>query len=275
MIVEPVQSRAPHVQPVDFLRELRELTTKIGAALIFDEVVCGFRVAPGGGQAHFGIEADLATYGKVVGGGISIGIVGGKREFMDALDGGAWQYGDDSVPEVGVTYFAGTFVRHPLALAAARAALRYMKEQGPALQERVARAGDDFAARVNAHARSVGAPFEIRNFGSVLNFTLTDHPPYSELLFHHLRLRGVHVWEGRPGFLTMAHGEREVDFLVAAFQASIDAMCDGDLFERKETALDFDVRHPPALGAKIGRDLSGNPAWYVPDPLRPASYRQL
>lgn len=275
VIVEPVQSRAPHVQPAEFLRELRELTTKIGAALIFDEVVCGFRVAPGGGQAHFGVEADLATYGKVVGGGISIGIVAGKREFMDALDGGAWQYGDDSVPEVGVTYFAGTFVRHPLALAAARAALRYMKEQGPDLQERVSRAGDDFAARVNAHARSVGAPFEIKNFGSVLNFTLTDHPPFSELLFHHLRLRGIHVWDGRPGFLTMAHGERELDFLVAAFQASIDAMCDGELFERKEIVLDFDVRRPPALGAKIGRDPAGKPAWFVPDPQQPARYRQL
>lgn len=275
VIVEPVQSRAPHVQPGEFLRELRALTTKIGAALIFDEVVCGFRVAPGGGQAHFGIQADLATYGKVVGGGISIGIVAGKREFMDALDGGAWQFGDDSVPEVGVTYFAGTFVRHPLALAAARAALRYMKEQGPGLQERVSRAGDDFAARVNAHARSVGAPFEVRNFGSVLNFTLTAHPPYSELLFHQMRLRGVHIWDGRPGFLTMAHGAREVDFLVSAFQSSIDAMCDGELFERTESVLDLDANRPPVLGAKIGRDPSGNPAWFIPDPAGPARYRQL
>jgi glutamate-1-semialdehyde aminotransferase len=63
-------------------------------------------------------KADLATYGKVIGGGFPVGVVAGKREFMDALDGGAWQYGDDSIPGVGVTYFAGTFVRHPLALAA-------------------------------------------------------------------------------------------------------------------------------------------------------------
>ena len=71
---------------------------------------------PGGVQAVFGIRADLATYGKVIGGGLPIGILAGNARFMDALDGGMWQYGDDSFPEIGVTFFAGTFVRHPLAL---------------------------------------------------------------------------------------------------------------------------------------------------------------
>ena len=93
---------------------------KSGTLLIFDEVITGFRSHPGGAQALFGIRADLATYGKVVGGGFPIGVIAGKREYMDALDGGGWQYGDDSMPTVGVTYFAGTFVRHPLALAAAQ-----------------------------------------------------------------------------------------------------------------------------------------------------------
>ena len=70
--------------------------------------------------------AASATYGKILGGGLPIGAIAGKRAFMDALDGGMWQYGDASVPEVGVTYFAGTFVRHPLALAAAKAALEFV-----------------------------------------------------------------------------------------------------------------------------------------------------
>ena len=86
---------------------------------------------PGGAQALFGVKADLATYGKVIGGGFPIGVIAGKREYMDALDGGFWQYGDDSVPTVGVTYFAGTFVRHPLALAAAKAVLEHLKAKGP------------------------------------------------------------------------------------------------------------------------------------------------
>ena len=83
------------------------LTERPGTALVFDEVVTGFRAHPGGAQALFGIRADLATYGKVVGGGLPIGLVAGRREYMDALDGGAWQYGDESYPEVGVTFFAG------------------------------------------------------------------------------------------------------------------------------------------------------------------------
>ena len=106
--------------------------------LIFDEVVTGFRAHPRGAQGLFGIQADLASYGKVVGGGFPIGVIAGKRAFMDALDGGHWQYGDDSIPTVGVTYFAGTFVRHPLALAAAqRRARSTCATPGPALQERL------------------------------------------------------------------------------------------------------------------------------------------
>ena len=123
VLVEPVQSRRPELQPREFLKELRRLTAASGTALIFDEVVTGFRVAPGGAQAFFDVRADLATYGKVVGGGLPIGVVAGRREYMDALDGGGWSFGDASFPDVGVTFFAGTFVRHPLALAAAVAVL--------------------------------------------------------------------------------------------------------------------------------------------------------
>jgi glutamate-1-semialdehyde aminotransferase len=70
-----------------------------------------------------------------MGGGLSIGAILGQRKYLDALDGGHWQYGDESIPEIGVTYFAGTFVRHPLALAASKASLLHLKKQGPALQE--------------------------------------------------------------------------------------------------------------------------------------------
>ena len=125
---------SPGLQPIEFLKELRKITAASGTALIFDEVVTGFRVHPGGCQALFGIRADLATYGKVVAGGMPIGILAGGAQFMDALDGGMWQYGDDSYPEVGVTFFAGTFVRHPLAVAAAKAVLQHFKEQGPAFR---------------------------------------------------------------------------------------------------------------------------------------------
>ncbi len=90
VLVEPVQSRRPDFQPREFLqRAARRSRATSGTLLIFDEVVTGFRAHPGGAQALFGIKADLASYGKVVGGGFPIGVIAGKREYMDALDGGA------------------------------------------------------------------------------------------------------------------------------------------------------------------------------------------
>ena len=79
VLVEPVQSRRPELQPRDFVKKLRGLTEASGTALIFDEVVSGFRVHPGGIQALWDVRADLATYGKVVGGGLPIGLVAGAR----------------------------------------------------------------------------------------------------------------------------------------------------------------------------------------------------
>jgi len=134
VLVEPVQSRRPDLQPREFLTALRKITGSSGTALVFDEVVTGFRIHPRGAQEVFGVSADIATYGKVIGGGLPIGIVAGCSKFLDALDGGLWSFGDASIPEIGVTFFAGTFVRHPLALAAARSVLLRLRESGPGLQ---------------------------------------------------------------------------------------------------------------------------------------------
>src|SRR4030095_13171413 len=128
---------------------------------VFDEVVTGFCVHPGGAQAWFDVRADLATYGKVLGGGLPIGVVAGRREYMDALDGGGWTYGDASVPEVGVTFFAGTFVRHPLALAAARAVLGHLEKEGPSLQRDLNARTEAFVGALRDRARRRGAPVAI------------------------------------------------------------------------------------------------------------------
>jgi glutamate-1-semialdehyde aminotransferase len=99
---------------------LRALTREAGIPLIFDEMITGFRLHPKGAQGWYGIEADIATYGKVIGGGLPIGVVAGSAAYMDVFDGGFWQYGDASYPAVDTTFSAGTFNKHPLALAAAR-----------------------------------------------------------------------------------------------------------------------------------------------------------
>ena len=177
VLVEPVQSRRPDFQPREFLqRAARDHRAKSGTLLIFDEVVTGFRAHPGGAQAVFGIEADLATYGKVVGGGFPIGVIAGKREYMDALDGGAWQYGDDSMPTVGVTYFAGTFVRHPLALAAAKAVLEHLQADRARAAGAAQRAHRGDGRRAQAFCREVGAPIEIKQFASLWKTSLRRRP---------------------------------------------------------------------------------------------------
>ena len=94
VLVEPVQSRRPDFQPREFLHELRAITRDSGSLLIFDEVGTGFRAHPRGVQQYFDIDVDLATYGKVVGGGFPIGVIAGRRAHMDALDGGHWQFGE-------------------------------------------------------------------------------------------------------------------------------------------------------------------------------------
>lgn len=104
VLVEPIQSRCPDLQPKEFLQQLRQLTAESGIALIFDEMVTGFRLHLGGAQAWFGVEADIATYGKVVGGGMPIGIVAGKAAYLNKIDGGMWNYGDASSPQIEKTF---------------------------------------------------------------------------------------------------------------------------------------------------------------------------
>ena len=218
IVVEPVQSRRPDFQPVEFLRQLRELTERAGIVLVFDEVVTGFRSHPRGAQGLFGIEADLGTYGKVVGGGLPIGVIAGKRRFMDALDGGQWQYGDDSIPTVGVTYFAGTFVRHPLALAAAKASLEHMRAAGPALQKDLTARTAAMVAEINAAMVELGAPFKLNTFASLWRNVFTEDLPYADLMYAMLRSRGIHILDNFPCFLTTSHSDEDIEAIVRAYR---------------------------------------------------------
>lgn len=228
VLVEPVQSRHPALQPVAFLKELRDLTRASGTCLIFDEVVTGFRVHPGGCQALFNIRADLVTYGKVLAGGMPIGVLAGKAEYMDALDGGMWQYGDDSFPSVGVTFFAGTFVRHPLAMAACAAVLKHLKEQGPALQRSLSERSADLAKRLNALLEKNQVPTRIENFASIFYFSFPSDFRFGSLFYYHLREKGIHILEGFPFFLTTEHSDADIARIYKAFEETIAEMQAGD-----------------------------------------------
>ena len=212
--------------------------------MIMDEVVTGFRVHPGGCQALFGIRGDLATYGKVCAGGMPIGILAGKAQFMDALDGGAWRFGDDSFPEVGVTFFAGTFVRHPLALAAVKAVLIHFKEQGPALQQRAQPATAGMVLRLNALFEQNNVPSRVEHFRKRLLFQLpVGKSASASLFYYYLRVKGIHVLEGFPCFLTTTHSEADIAKIVAAFKESVIEMQNAGFFpqlsrERRRSSSD-------------------------------------
>jgi amino acid adenylation domain-containing protein len=227
VLVEPVQSRHPDLQPRDFVRALRALTEKRDVPLVFDEMITGFRSHPGGVQALWDVRADIVTYGKVVGGGMPIGVVAGRSRFMDALDGGHWQYGDASIPEAGVTWFAGTFVRHPMALAAARAMLGHLKEAGPALQSALNARTTAFVEELERRFAALGAPLRVEHFASFFLVRFLAAEDASPLFYFHLRAKGVHITEGRAAFLSTAHTAADLDFLLDTFEESARALQEG------------------------------------------------
>lgn len=275
VLVEPVQSRRPDFQPREFLVELRKITREAGCVLIFDEVVTGFRSHPHGTQGLFGIDADLASYGKVIGGGMPIGVIAGKRQYMDALDGGGWRYGDDTIPTVGVTYFAGTFVRHPLALAAAKASLEHLRDAGPALQERLTASTTRLVRELNGYCEEVGAPIRITHFASVWRIGFSEDHPLQDLLFAMMRNRGVHILEHFPCFLTTAHSDADIATIAKAFRESVAELQAAEFLPRRQAETVLDASEPPVPGARLGRDPSGRPAWYVNDPDAPGKYKKV
>ncbi|MBC8647103.1 MAG: aminotransferase class III-fold pyridoxal phosphate-dependent enzyme, partial [Thermoanaerobaculia bacterium] len=237
VLVEPVQSRHPDLQPREFLHAVRAITEKSGTALIFDEVITGFRVHPGGAQAWFGVRADLVTYGKVVGGGMPIGVLAGRPAFMDALDGGFWSYGDGSFPETGVTFFAGTFVRHPVAMAAAEAVLEHLRQEGPALQERLNEKTERFSEALNGIFARRGVPVHVQRFGSILYLAFPPELKLAGLFHYHLRAKGVHILEGFPCFLTTAHTEADLQLVLRAFEESVAEMQEGGFLPEPQLSV--------------------------------------
>ncbi len=235
VLVEPVQTRKIELQPKAFLQQLRQLTKELKIALIFDEMVSGFRIHPGGAQAWFDIEADIATYGKIVGGGMPIGIIAGKAIYMDRIDGGIWNYEDSSSPQVKKTFFAGTFCKHPLAIAAARAVLKHLKTEGATLQEQLNQRTSQFVKTLNAYFQKEELPIQMVHFGSLFgsassdnSASLEDSPSVGglDLLYYHLLDRGI-ILRGDGGFLSTAHTEADIDYMIWAVKDSIEELREG------------------------------------------------
>lgn len=227
VLVEPVQSRNPGNLPLEFLVALRQLTIDRDVPLLFDEIISGFRFAPGGMQELLGIQADIVTYGKVLGHGLPFGVVTGKARFMDAVDGGQWAYGDASAPGVRTAFVAGTFNGHPLALAAARAVLDKIILDNGVLQVDLAAKTENMCQRLDRLFAQEGIPVLMERYGSLFRFGFGED---TEILNTHLLLNGVFVWEQRNCFLSTAHTDQDIETIINAAARGIEAMKEAGWF---------------------------------------------
>ena len=218
VLVEPVQSRNPSLQPIEFLKKIRSITEQNNIALIFDEVITGFRIEVGGCQKRFNIQADIVTYGKVIGGGLPIGIVAGKSKFLDAIDGGFWQYGDQSIPKAKSTFVAGTFCHHPLAMAASLKTLEILNNNNGQLLKELNTRTATFCDRMNTFFKENFPKLSIVHFGSLFRFVTPGK--YKEL-YNQLLLNGVYIWEGKNCFISAAHS----DDVIAKLEDKIKLSC--------------------------------------------------
>jgi glutamate-1-semialdehyde 2,1-aminomutase len=224
VIVEPVAGNMNLVLPEDgFLETLREECTRHGALLILDEVMTGFRVALGGAQARFGIKPDLTTLGKVIGGGLPVGALGGRREIMDKL------------APLGPVYQAGTLSGNPVAVAAGLATLRLVEQ--PGFQERIESTTRLLVDGLVAEAKKVGVAFSAQSIGSMFGLYFRSSAPrtFAEVMqcdkarfnrfFHAMLERGVYLAPSayEAGFVSAAHGSAEIEATLAAARGAFAA----------------------------------------------------
>lgn len=227
VILEPVIGNAGCIPPGEgYLDGLRALTFKHGALFIVDEVMTGFRLALGGAIELYGIDADLVTLGKIIGGGLPCGLFGGKREFMDLL------------APLGPVYQAGTLSGNPLAMAAGIATVGYLKEHATEVYPKLEATSKAVAEGVAAEAVNAGVSVVTNRVGAMWTWFFNDSAvtDYSEAArsdtaafaaFHHGMLEAG-VWlppsQFEAAFLSTAHGQAEVEATIAAARAAFAAV---------------------------------------------------
>jgi glutamate-1-semialdehyde 2,1-aminomutase len=197
-----------------WLRQLREVCTRRGIVLIFDEVFLGFRLARGGAQEYFGVKADMVTYGKTLGGGLPIGVVCGRRDLMKRFR---------SERPVDICFARGTFNSHPYVMGAMKAFLDRLDQPATsALYEGLDARWNDRAARFNQHMSDSGLPVQVANLSSIWTVLYTVPSRYNWMLQFYLRKHGLALsWVG-TGRLIFSLDYRDADF-EAVLQRFIDA----------------------------------------------------
>ena len=211
LIVEPIVGNANCILPREgYLQHLRELCTRHGAILIFDEVMTGFRVALGGAQARYGVTPDLSTFGKIIGGGMPVGAYGGRADLMR------------QIAPSGPIYQAGTLSGNPVAMAAGLATLELI--QAPGFHERLEQRTHELCDGLEAAAREAGVAVTTTRSCAMFGLFFTDRQVETfadatacdiaafRRFFHGMLQRGVYLAPSayEAGFLSSAHGDAEI-----------------------------------------------------------------
>lgn len=221
VIVEPVAANMGVVLPrKGFLEGLRKLCNSHGTVLIFDEVITGFRLSLSGAQGYFGVQADLTTYGKIIGAGMPVGAYGGKREIMQMIS------------PVGAVYQAGTLSGNPVAMAAGLAQLTLLKEQ-PDFYTRLNAKSEAFFGRMKKVVEESKKPYQLNYAGSIgsLFFTETEVVNYASAktadtgkyaeYFRYMLEHGIHLAPAQfeAMFLSAAHTEEDLERTLECIRA--------------------------------------------------------
>jgi glutamate-1-semialdehyde 2,1-aminomutase len=225
VVLEPVAGNMNFVRPSDaFIATLRRLCTRDGALLVFDEVMTGFRVGPGGAQKIFDVTPDLTTLGKVIGGGMPVGAFGGRRDIMQKL------------APVGPVYQAGTLSGNPVAVSAGLATLK--RVLAPGFFDDLGKTTGALVEGLTREARAAGVSFSAASLGGMFGLFFRAAPPASfaqvmesdreafNRFFHAMLERGVYLAPSafEAGFVSSAHGPAELEATFAAARASFAAM---------------------------------------------------
>ena len=237
VIVEPVPSSFP-VDMSDFLRELREVTRDCGVPLIFDEVISGFRLGFGGAQERFGITPDIATYGKVMGGGFPAGAIAGSVDMLQPLitSGDALRDLEEKV------LIIGTFSGNPVSASAGSAVIEYLRDH-PEVYTHIDGLADRIKREVHAYCTNEGLPFRLIGLGSWFLPHFVEGEPKNardlrgldnllrgEILGNYMRYHGVYMPDLHTVFTSAVHTEEDGDRIVEAFKNSLRDMREDGLF---------------------------------------------
>jgi glutamate-1-semialdehyde 2,1-aminomutase len=223
VMIEGVQSSNPQPQAGEFLRELADVCRSCGVLFAIDEVITGFRLAYGGAQARFDVKPDLATYGKVLGGGLPVGAIAGRADLMEVFTGLGARNG---------IFSGGTFSGNPLTMEAGAAAVAHLKAH-PEIYPRLEAAGMRLSAAINGFCEQRQMPVQMKQVGSMFHLFFQRDPIESmrdvtaggvkaeKAFYLHALNRGVLVPGTQRAFLCAAHGDAEVDTLIDVFQSSL------------------------------------------------------